>query len=61
MKDAFVIAKHAPGAGNPMQLPIDEFNDYLLAIIEYFQKQTEEDNSQDHRTFVEQQMRKIHR
>lgn len=62
MKDAFVIAKYAPGVGNPLSLSIDEFNDYLSAIAEFFKQQNEgatQAGTTDHRSFVEQQMRTL--
>lgn len=62
MTEAFVIAKYAPGAGNPLALSIDEFNDYLIAITDFFEKQSEgmqQSGAVDHRAFVEQQMRTL--
>jgi len=62
MKEAFIIAKNLPGTGNPLHLPVDEFNDYLIEIGEYYEQQNkamQSSNSVDHRSFVEQQMKAL--
>jgi len=55
------IAKYLPGVGNPMLLPIDEFNEYLDEIIKAMKREsTSASPSGNHRSFVDEQMRQIH-
>ena len=60
MREAFVLAKHAPGIGNPLDLPIDEFNEFLIVLTDYFNAQQSDTENIDHRAYVEQQMRNLH-
>jgi len=59
MSEAFIIAKHLPGAGNPWHLPIDEFNGYIEELAEFFKAQTSQSGPIDHRSLVEEQMRNL--
>tara|TARA_R100001460_G_scaffold23359_5_gene47106 strand:+ start:949 stop:1122 length:174 start_codon:yes stop_codon:yes gene_type:complete len=54
--------KFIPGIGDPLQLPIDEFNEYLSIILDHQREQAAPGGHAptDHRSHVEQQMRKIH-
>mgnify|MGYP003625547890 FL=1 len=55
------IAKYLPGVGNPMSLPIDEFNGYLDEIIKMLKRESGSGSPVgDHRSFVDDQMRRIH-
>lgn len=57
-----MIARNLPGVGDPMQLPIDEFNGYLRSIFDYLKQQAGDSGggAHDHRSYVEQQMRRLH-
>jgi hypothetical protein len=60
MKESFIIAKHAPGVGNPLHLPIDEFNEYLIEISDHLSAMSGAESAPtDHRSFVEQQMKEL--
>jgi len=55
------LARLLPGVGNPMNLPIDEFNAYLQklpGILEAEHGKSSE--AHDNRAFVEAEMRKLH-
>jgi len=41
-------------------LPIDEFNDYLIELADYFEATQKDSGPVDHRSFVEEEMRKLH-
>jgi len=42
-------------------LPVDEFNDYLRETVDSLNRKSDSmSGQQDHRSFVEQQMRKQH-
>ena len=59
-----MIARHLPGVGNPLHLPVDEFNGYLRSVFDYLKRQAGDSapsaDSVDHRSYVEQQMRRVH-
>jgi len=50
-----------PGLGNPLNLPIDEFEKYLFEILEFLKNENPSmpGDAIDHRSFVESQMRKL--
>ena len=56
-----MIAEHLPGVSNPIRLPVDEFNGYLLAIVDKFNAQAGVTDHIDHRAHVEAEMRKAQR
>ena len=60
--ESAIIARHLPGIGNPLALPIDEFNGYLRSIFDYLKRQAGDSGggAYDHRSYVEQQMRRLH-
>lgn len=63
MSDASVLLRHMPGLGNPLELPIDDFNGFLRQTILHLERQSDRKNQNgpvDHRALVEQQMRKLH-
>jgi hypothetical protein len=52
--------KFLPGIGDPLQLPIDEFNEYLAQILDSQETAPGGPDPTDHRSFVEEQMRRTH-
>tara|TARA_R100001082_G_C4334996_1_gene147414 strand:+ start:576 stop:731 length:156 start_codon:yes stop_codon:yes gene_type:complete len=50
-----------PGVGNPLHLPIDEFNGYLHQVLEILKREAKASSggAMDHRAHVEAQMRKL--
>jgi hypothetical protein len=61
MSEAAVLLRHLPGIGNPLHLPVDEFNGYLQEVFEHLKRQSDASagsGPMDHRAYVEQQMRR---
>ena len=61
MREAAIIAEHLPGLGDPLELPIDDFNGYLMEIVQKFENKNAAAGNVDHRAYVEAQMRKAQR
>jgi len=59
MEEAAWVARLLPGLGNPLALPIDEFNSYLQMIPRILEAEngSPSEHSHDHRAHVERQMR----
>tara|TARA_R110001583_G_scaffold86545_8_gene226059 strand:- start:165 stop:359 length:195 start_codon:yes stop_codon:yes gene_type:complete len=62
MEEAAWCARLLPGLGNPLLLPIDEFNRYLQMIPKILESEngSPSEASHDHRSHVEAQMRQAH-
>ena len=61
--ESAIIARYLPELGNPLDLPIDDFSAYLRSCFDYLQRQADpgsDPSSTDHRSHVEEQMRRIH-
>ncbi len=55
---AAMLARYAPGLGDPLALPVDEFTRYCEEVSDFVQL---ERSGGDHRAFVEVQGRRMAR
>lgn len=57
------MSRFMPGLGNPLKLPVNQFNDYLKVLPKILQAEfggPSSSEAHDNRAYVDAQMRQLH-